>query len=57
MYDFESKTNRRYLKIANCADGRYHYPTKKYDKYSYDIVFLGAKLPKKNILLKKYYYL
>ena len=33
MCDFESKTNRSYIKIPNCADGRYHHPTKKYDKY------------------------
>ena len=51
MLDFELKTFRKYIKIPNCADGRYHYPTKKYDKYSYDIVFLGAKLPKKKYFI------
>ena len=47
MIDFQNLTQRQYIKIPNCADKTFHYPTKKYDKYSYDIVFLGAKLPKK----------
>ncbi len=53
MLEFEEKTNRTYLKIPNCADGKFHYPTKKYEKYSYDIVFLGAKLPKKKYFIEE----
>ena len=49
MDEFKKHTNREYIKIPNCADSSFHFPTKKVNKFSYDIVFLGAKLPKKKI--------
>lgn len=53
MSDFVSTTGQDYIKIPNSADKFYHYPTKKYEKYSFDIVFLGAKLPKKKFFFEE----
>jgi len=62
MKEFEKKTGRKYCLIPNAADKKFHFPTKPIAKYQYDIVYLGAKLPKKkwffeNVLIpltKKY---
>lgn len=62
MTDFESFTKRKYYLIPNAANKKLHFPAKPVEKYQYDIVYLGAKLPKKkwffnNVLLpltKKY---
>lgn len=54
--DFEKKFKKPYYVIPNAANKKLHYPTKFSQKYDYDIVYLGAKLPHKawftnNILL------
>jgi len=62
MGNFEQKTGRKYYVIPNAANKKLHFPTAPIKKYEYDIVYLGAKLPKKkwffdNILIpltKKY---
>jgi len=62
MQEFEEKTGRKYYLIPNAADKKFHFPTKPVAKYQYDIIYLGAKLPKKkwffeNVLIpltKKY---
>ena len=62
MKEFERATGRKYHLIPNAADKNIHFPVKPQKKYDYDIVYLGAKLPKKkwffdNVLLplkKKY---
>ena len=61
MKDFEEIT-KKYNLIANAADRTVHKKTKYNEKFDYDIIFIGAKLPKKkfffeNILIplsKKY---
>ncbi len=47
MGDFEKRTGKKYHVIPNAANKRKHFPGKSVDKYRYDIVYLGAKLPKK----------
>ena len=47
MDDFERDTGKRYHVIPNAADPRQHYPTAPVRRYAYDIVYLGANLPKK----------
>lgn len=62
MADFEEKVGQKYFVIPNAANKKLHFPTKPNQKYQYDLVYLGAKLPMKrwfidNILLpisKKY---
>lgn len=53
MNEFSKYTNRVYTKIPNCADSNFHFPTEKNDKFAYDIVFLGAKLPKKKYFIEE----
>ena len=53
MKEFSKYTNRDYIKIPNCADNNFHFPTEKFDKFAYDIVFLGAKLPKKKYFIEE----
>jgi len=47
MREFEAATGRAYNLIPNAADKRLHFPTHPVKKYEYDIVYLGAYLPKK----------
>jgi len=62
MKEFEKLTGRKYHLIPNAADKKIHFPASPVKKYEYDIVYLGAKLPKKkwffdNVLIpltKKY---
>ncbi|MFA6436776.1 MAG: glycosyltransferase [Candidatus Paceibacterota bacterium] len=62
MEKFIKLTDRKYYLIPNAADKKYHFPVSSVKKYEYDIVYLGAKLPKKkwffdNVLIpltKKY---
>lgn len=62
MADFESTVEKKYHVIPNAANKRNHFPAAPVQKYQYDLVYLGAKLPMKrwffsNVLLpvsKKY---
>ncbi len=62
MADFQQATGKIFHSIPNAANKKLHYPVAPVEKYAYDIVFLGAKLPLKrwfneNVLLplrKKY---
>jgi len=62
MADFEEKIGKKYHVIPNAANKKLHYQVKAAEKYDYDLVYLGAKLPMKqwffeNILIplsKKY---
>lgn len=62
MIEFGKATGRKYHLIPNAANKKLHFPAAPQSKYEYDIVFLGAKLPKKrwffdNVLMpltKKY---
>jgi len=47
MVEFERVTNRPYYTVPNAANRLLHHPGKFTDKYDYDIVYLGAKLPMK----------
>lgn len=47
MKEFEELTNRKYHTVTNAANKFAHYPTMPVEKYQYDIVYLGAKLPSK----------
>lgn len=47
MREFESATGRPYRLIPNAANRLWHFPTQPVDRYAYDIVYLGAYLPKK----------
>ena len=47
MAEFISTTGRAYHLIPNAADRFYHFPVDPVKKYQYDIVYLGAYLPKK----------
>jgi spore maturation protein CgeB len=51
MMNFEKTTGKKYHVIPNAANRTIHFPTSPVDKYQYDIVYLGAKLP-----LKKWFY-
>lgn len=53
MQDFEARTGRRYHLIPNAADARLHFPTAPVAEYAYDIVYLGAKLPKKRRMFEQ----
>ncbi len=53
MVEFEEKTGRKYYLIPNAANKFLHFPTEKVKKYDYDIVYLGAYLPKKKAFFKK----
>jgi spore maturation protein CgeB len=44
---FKELTGKKYYLIPNAADKKYHFPVSSIKKYEYDIVYLGAKLPKK----------
>ena len=62
MHDFTRNTGKTYHLIPNAANRLVHFPVQPVTKYQYDIVYLGAKLPKKkwffdNVLIpltKKY---
>jgi len=47
MDDFERETGRPYHVIPNAADPRMHYPVPPDPRYAYDVVYVGANLPKK----------
>lgn len=47
MGDFEARTRKQYNVIANAANKKLHFPASPVEKYQYDIVYLGAKLPMK----------
>lgn len=47
IIDFERATGHAYHLIPNAANKLLHYPKAPEKKYEYDIVYLGAKLPKK----------
>lgn len=53
MVEFEVSTGKKYHLIPNAADKILHFPVKPIDKYSYDIVFLGTRLPKKEWFFQK----
>ena len=53
MIEFENSAKQKYYKIPNSADKNFHFPTQVYEKYKYDIVFLGAKLPKKKYFFEE----
>lgn len=53
MGDFEQKTGKKYYVIPNAANRKLHFPTDPVKKYEYDIVYLGAYLPKKKWFFKK----
>lgn len=53
MGDFEQKTGKKYYIIPNAANKKLHFPTQVVNKYKYDIVYLGAKLPKKKWFFDK----
>lgn len=47
MAMFERDTGKRYHVIPHAADPKYHFPVGPTPKYQYDVVYLGANLPKK----------
>jgi len=47
MYDFEERFKAKYHVIPNAANRKHHFPGEHKEKYAYDIVYLGGKLPKK----------
>lgn len=47
MAPFAADTGKPYHVVANAADPRYHHPAEPVDRYVYDVVYLGANLPKK----------
>lgn len=51
MREFERATGRKFHTVANAANKLLHYPGHFVEKYDYDIVYLGAKLP-----LKKWFF-
>jgi len=44
MGDFEERTSKKYHVIPHGADRLFHFPVVPVSKYSYDIVYLGARL-------------
>jgi len=53
MKEFEEQTGRKYYLIPQAANKRWHFPTKPVEKYQYDILFIGAYLPKKKKMFKE----
>jgi spore maturation protein CgeB len=53
MREFEAATGRRYHLIPNAANRRWHYPAPPVARYAYDIVYLGAYLPKKRKMFRE----
>jgi len=53
MGGFERATGQEYHVIANAANRLIHFPTKAEEKYRYDVVYLGAYLPKKKGMFEK----
>lgn len=53
MREFERSTGRQYHTVPQAADRRLHFPTQPCDKYRYDIVFIGAYLPKKRKMFEE----
>jgi len=47
MTEFERQTGRKYYTVTNAANSAFHFPARPVAKYQYDLVYLGAKLPKK----------
>lgn len=47
MEEFRRLTRKEYHLVPNAADKTMHFPTDPVNKYKYDIVYLGAYLPKK----------
>lgn len=47
MMEFEKQTGRKFYPVANAANKFLHKPAIPVQKYQYDIVYLGAKLPQK----------
>jgi spore maturation protein CgeB len=56
MVGFESATGRQYCLIPNAANRLVHYPTAASPKYDYDLVYLGAYLPKKKKMIEEILY-
>lgn len=53
MIEFEKNTRRKYILIPNAADKVIHFPVNPVNKYKYDIVYLGAYLPKKKKMFEE----
>jgi spore maturation protein CgeB len=47
MYGFEEKTGKKYHTLPMFANSKLHKPVNINNKFSYDLAFVGAKLPKK----------
>lgn len=47
MASFEPDTGKQYVTMPQSANPRYHFPAAADPRFSYDVVFLGAKLPHK----------
>ena len=47
MRTFELDTGKTYITMPQSANPRFHYPVASDQKFAYDIVFVGAKLPNK----------
>lgn len=47
MREFVEVTGRPYVLIPNAADRHLHFPTDPAPEYDFDVVYLGANLPKK----------
>lgn len=52
MVEFEAVTGRKYHIIPNAANKLLHFPVKPIEKYRFDIVYMGANLPKKREMFK-----
>ncbi len=53
---FEKLTGHKIELLALAANKKYHFPTKPSKKYQCDIIFIGAKLPRKEELFKRRLY-
>lgn len=47
MGSFEPDCGKKYVTLPQSASPRFHFPTAPVAKYSFDVVYLGAKLPHK----------
>jgi hypothetical protein len=47
MRSFESECAKSYFTLPQSANPLYHFPTAPEQRYAYDVVYLGAKLPHK----------
>jgi len=53
MKDFQNETGRQYYQIPLAANSKIHFPVSPDKDYESDIVFIGGRLPDKEIIFKK----